>query len=606
MATPIYHLHTKHISRSSGQSVVAAVVYRCAERMRDERTGRIHDYTRRAGVEASFLILPPSANPGLTRAELWNRAEAAEKRKDARLAREVEIALPADLSSAQRQGVAGEFARLLSDRYGVAVDVALHKPGKGGDSRNYHAHLLMTTRKVEGCDLTEKSLFELSGRARAKLGMGHEKEQVEKIREDWARLCNRALELAGKEEKIDHRRLEAQRQEALEKGEFERAQELDREPTIKVGWRATQLERRGIETDRGEENRDIQARNQERQKRRKKQKERQGFVEWRGVVFEYRGDRCEGEAPVYRRTLDFLEKKEGRGCEDYLWGSGRRAFSDHGSKITYDTTTWQSLKAGVQLMKDKGWTEIHIWGGTAFQQEMWLIATVGGLKVTNYTPSERDIDRLAEMRGRQEAAKLLKEQQRKLSTPRLMAEPPPMYFEDAIIEMDRRIAISHQNAVRVYEELQALAYYEKTEAHFYYEAKREYLGARRYDAASEAGQSLDGECDRSEAKRVIEAIVKAKKLEQKQRRLAYETAIKRYEPWKRAEGHLLLLQKLAIEARKEKGFDMAIEMVIDGKTGRLLVKEPEKVEVVISELEHRRKLERDLVKDLNKKRGKGR
>ena len=142
----IYHCVTKPLARSSGRSAVAAAAYRSADRLLDERQGIEHDYTRRSGVEYTELVLPESAG-AWSRATLWNAAEMAEKRKDARTAREWEIALPAELGAAQRRELAVRFARGLATKYGCAVDVAVHAPDREGDQRNWHAHLLATTRK---------------------------------------------------------------------------------------------------------------------------------------------------------------------------------------------------------------------------------------------------------------------------------------------------------------------------------------------------------------------------------------------------------------------------------------------------------------------------
>ena len=132
MAT--YHLSAKTISRSHGRCATAAAAYRSGVRITDERTGVIHDYQRRTGVEATFLLLPASAPDwGRDRARLWNAAELAETRKNSTVAREFEIALPAELDAEQRQRLAVDFARELVLRHGCAADVAIHRPGRAGD-----------------------------------------------------------------------------------------------------------------------------------------------------------------------------------------------------------------------------------------------------------------------------------------------------------------------------------------------------------------------------------------------------------------------------------------------------------------------------------------
>ena len=219
----IYHLSVKPISRSAGRSATAAAAYRSGERIVDERTGDVHDYTRKGGVESTDLVLPKGAPEWAgDRSKLWNAAEAAEKRKDACVAREYEVALPAELSPAERRILTLEFAQEMATREGCAVDVAIHAPGKDGDQQNHHAHILRTTRKVEADGLGAKLDTEKAGR--------HRKDDLEAVRERWAVLSNAALERAGHGQRIDHRTLEAQG--------------IDREPTQHLGPMATGYERR--------------------------------------------------------------------------------------------------------------------------------------------------------------------------------------------------------------------------------------------------------------------------------------------------------------------------------------------------------------------------
>lgn len=245
---------------------MAAIAYRTQERLIDERQGLTHDYTRRSGVEYTELVLPEGADREYwTREKLWNAAEMAEVRKDARTAREWELALPEELTPAGRQELAVEFARELSARYGCAVDVAVHAPDREGDNRNHHAHLLATTRRVLGEGFGDKVEIELSDAKRLSLGLGQGRQEIEAVRELWANKANRALEEQGVEQRIDHRSLSAQREQALMAGDIIRAAELDRAPQIKLGWKATAMERRGIETERGQQLQEIRQENPLRQ-----------------------------------------------------------------------------------------------------------------------------------------------------------------------------------------------------------------------------------------------------------------------------------------------------------------------------------------------------
>lgn len=236
----IYHLSIKPVQRSQGKSATAAAAYRSGARIEDARTGERHDYRKRHGVEVSQIITPDGSEPD--RAALWNMAEEAEKRKDGTPAREYEIALPSELDPGQRKELVLEFGKLIVERHGVAVDIAIHGPTEKGDQRNHHAHILATTRKLENGKLTGKSDFDLSDRDRKKKGLPGRKQELLLLREEWERLVNQALARAGKREKISHKKLEAQG--------------IERPPTVHLGPAAMAMERRGIRTERGDLNRE--------------------------------------------------------------------------------------------------------------------------------------------------------------------------------------------------------------------------------------------------------------------------------------------------------------------------------------------------------------
>jgi ATP-dependent exoDNAse (exonuclease V) alpha subunit len=139
-------------------------------------------------------------------------------RKDARTARKWELALPEELSPERRKKLAVEFARELAARYGCGVDVAIHDPGKQGDRRNHHAHLLATTRTIEGHEPGAKTAIELSDAKRLSLGLEQGRQEIEEVCELWAKRTNEALEEHGKAKRIDHRSLAAQLTEALTAG----------------------------------------------------------------------------------------------------------------------------------------------------------------------------------------------------------------------------------------------------------------------------------------------------------------------------------------------------------------------------------------------------
>ena len=234
----IYHCTTKTVNRSSGRTAVASMAYRSGEKLKDERTGLTHDFTRKDGVAHSEIV--SNLDIEIDRSELWNLAEQSENRKDARTAREWVIALPDELDADQRKDLAKEFAQSLVDRYGVIADLAIHEPSKGGSDKNHHAHIMLTTRKAEldtdnNLILTTKTDIELSNAKRKSLNMGTTQDEIKQIRETWANLANHALERAGIQEKIDHRSY-------ADQGNGLQA-------TIHEGTKVTQLRRQGIDTE---------------------------------------------------------------------------------------------------------------------------------------------------------------------------------------------------------------------------------------------------------------------------------------------------------------------------------------------------------------------
>lgn len=219
------------MSRSKGRSATAAAAYRSGSAIECERTGERHDYTKKSGVEHSQIILPEGADGRLLdRSVLWNEAEKSETRKNSTVAREYEVGLPAELSADQRQALAADFGEWLAERYGVGVDICIHAPGCGGDTRNHHAHVLTTTRRIEGCQLTTKTR-DLDDK---KTGA------IEEVREKWAELVNERLEQAKSVERVDHRSHERRG--------------LEEAPTIHEGPAVTHEKRRGRAKGRAIEN----------------------------------------------------------------------------------------------------------------------------------------------------------------------------------------------------------------------------------------------------------------------------------------------------------------------------------------------------------------
>ncbi|OWV96145.1 Ti-type conjugative transfer relaxase TraA [Rhizobium sp. R693] len=234
----IYHASMKPVSRSSGRSAVAAAAYRAGVRLTNKRDGITHDFTNKQGVAHAEIVLPVGVDAmwARDRSALWNAAERAEKRSDARVAREFEIALPHELTIGQRLALTRAFAQDLADRYGAAVDVAIHRPHEQSDVRNHHAHLLMTTRQVREEGLGAKTYIERENKWLLSNDLPTSHMQLGDIRLAFEQHANRHLAMAGLDIRIDHRSHQ-------EHG-------LEIEPTEHMGVHATQLERQGMAVSR--------------------------------------------------------------------------------------------------------------------------------------------------------------------------------------------------------------------------------------------------------------------------------------------------------------------------------------------------------------------
>ena len=217
----IFHLSVKAIGRAQGRSATAAAAYRSATRIEDERTGLVHDYSRKGGVLHREIVTPEDAPSwAQDRARLWNAAELAENRKNSTVAREFEVALPGELKRDEQRRLACALAQEITARHKCAVDVAIHAPSRRGDERNHHAHLLLTTRRLTADGFTEKT------RELDDLKSG----EVVRWRERWASLVNEHLAERGHEARVDHRSLKGQGEE--------------REPSHHKGPAVTAIERR--------------------------------------------------------------------------------------------------------------------------------------------------------------------------------------------------------------------------------------------------------------------------------------------------------------------------------------------------------------------------
>ena len=240
----IYHFSVKNISRADGRSAVAAAAYRSGEKLIDERQGKEQDYTKKTGVELKKIYAPEHTNPELLdRNQLWNKVEKVENRKNSQLAREFEIAFPHELKKQEREQMLNELCQEIVKRHGVIVDAAIHAPhtDSGSDERNYHAHIMFTTRSID-------EHGNLGGKTREFNDNG--KQEVEFWREKFADITNKHLNMAGFIfANVDHRSY-------ADQGDGLQA-------TIHEGSKVTQLRRLGIDTEISLHNDAIKARNAE-------------------------------------------------------------------------------------------------------------------------------------------------------------------------------------------------------------------------------------------------------------------------------------------------------------------------------------------------------
>lgn len=252
----IYHCSIKIISRGKGKSAVAAAAYRSGEKLTNQYDGIVHDYTRKGGVTHTEILLPSHAPLEFSdRNTLWNSVEKIEKSKNSQLAREIEIAIPKELSDEQQIGLVRQYVNDNFVSVGMCADFAIHDKKDG----NPHAHIMLTMRPLEkngqwGAKSKKEYITDENGE-RVKLKNGNfkikkvntvdwnEQDKAELWRSAWAELANKYLEQNAISERIDHR-------------SFAR-QGIDKIPSIHLGVAASQMERKGIETERGNINREI-------------------------------------------------------------------------------------------------------------------------------------------------------------------------------------------------------------------------------------------------------------------------------------------------------------------------------------------------------------
>ena len=235
----IYHISAKVISRANGSSAVAAAAYRSASCLCDSRLGRNHDFSNKAGVVHSEVLLPEGAPTHLSdRQTLWNAVEGGEKRKDAQLAREIEFAIPRELNQAEGVRLARDFVQAEFVSRGMIADLNVHWDRADDGTPKPHAHVMLTMREVGPSGFGQKNRE------------WNATSELQGWRERWAEHANQRLAELGIDASIDHR--------------SHLAQGIGLEPQHKIGAAGARREDRGERAERAAEHRDIARRNDDR------------------------------------------------------------------------------------------------------------------------------------------------------------------------------------------------------------------------------------------------------------------------------------------------------------------------------------------------------
>jgi hypothetical protein len=392
----IYHLSVKLITRTTGRSATAAAAYRAGEKIHDNRTGQTFDYSRKKEVTYRRIFAPPNVPQWMKdREQLWNAVEQSETRKDAQVAREIEVALPIELSPSQHIILLERFVHTQLISKGMIADVVIHNK-KG----NPHAHILLTTREI---NITNDGFGKKSRD-------WNSKEQLEDWREQWAKHCNRRLSIASSKSRIDHRSLNDQG--------------LDQIPTVHVGANCHAMDKRGITSKRKELNTLIKEKNMSNEKSKQfnaslkledeveliqqeivqAKKSKHLFLnptdfnnskKYREAIFartyipillEIFADYCTG--------VDEIETEIGTCFQINLNGGGK--VYDYGSQVKVADGTDEEVKVAIKLAVEKGWQGIHLTGSDEFKSRVFVQAVLSGAfrpeQITGYNPSKSDLE----------------------------------------------------------------------------------------------------------------------------------------------------------------------------------------------------------------------
>lgn len=387
----IYHLAAKVISRGQGRSAIAAAAYRAAERITCLRTGLTFDYCHKKEVAYRNIFAPKNSPEWVKdRSRLWNEVELAEKRRDAQLCREIELALPHELSMKAQIGILEEYVIKQFVKQGMVADVALH--AKEG---NVHAHILLTLRHITPQGFGQKCRT------------WNTTDQIEQWRFAWASHANRKLSAVGSKARIDHRSLEDQGIQKL--------------PTIHEGVHRYMAER-GLQSFRQELNRLIKEKNMTTQQTKTssitstqsenhtpsplslkiaatrlrhniKPKSTEKADKKSELWFQQSGDEgptdfftAKAQHLYWEKLVAFFGHDQVQRSHDQygyhlrIKVDDERVVFDYGTKIRCSTGSDEEIRVAIQLIKVKGWKKLRVSGDKEFRRRAFFEAIRQGLK----------------------------------------------------------------------------------------------------------------------------------------------------------------------------------------------------------------------------------
>lgn len=349
----IYHLSIKIISRGKGKSAVAASAYRSGEKIKNEYDGIVHDFTRKRGIAHTEILLPQNAPQEFANhSVLWNSVEKIEKSKNSQLAREIEIALPQELDREKQIELVREYVKENFVKVGMCADIALHDKNDG----NPHAHILLTMRpfnedKRWGEKSKKEYILDENGE-KVKLKNGNyktrkintvdwnEQDKAEEWRKAWADITNKYLEENSIKEKVDHRSYQRQGIEQI--------------PTIHLGVSASQMEKKGITTDRGNINREIRHQNKILREISRRIKALLNWIRGIGKEEKTENENTKSTLPPKENLLSVFENLIHKNADNYNTDLEQYIESYQYLKEK-DITSLSELKESISALRDKNY-----------------------------------------------------------------------------------------------------------------------------------------------------------------------------------------------------------------------------------------------------------